>query len=197
MIVDSGIGTKLLSGTTVAVFAVAALTGCSSGKDKPKTGGETFVTGQATTTSAAAGSVEPTAYVESGDYTNGRHIGNIKTVTTAGIDIDIVRFLTGDAAITAYHEDTGSNEPPDNDYYVRNQNPLVRHLPLADDAVFRVQSLGQDNVNATNPNEGKQVSRSQFVGYWSGSHHEQAINTLFWITLEDGTVTAVEEQFVP
>jgi hypothetical protein len=198
MIVDSGIGTKLLSGTAVAVFALAVLTGCSSDKSK-RPGYDPSATNAPTTstTTIASGSVEPTAYIESGDYTNGRHIGLIKTAANGSIDVDVVQFLTGDAAVAAYQQDTGSKEPPDNDYYVRNQNSLIRHLTLADDAVFRVQALGQDNVNATNPDAGKKVSRDEFVGFWSGSHHEQAINTLFWITLKDGTVTAVEEQFVP
>lgn len=173
----------------VIAFAVTALVACSSGKDTPKTGGETFTSERTTTTAATNG---PTTYAEFGDYVNGRHIAFVKTFDQASIGFDVVQFLTGDAAIKAYDEDTGSNEPPDNDYYVRNQNPLVRTLPLADAAVIRVNTAG--GYEPTNTADGHEVNRSTFESYFKAGTLQHAY---FWLTIKDGTVTAIEEQFVP
>ncbi|HVT76446.1 MAG TPA: hypothetical protein VHD87_05410 [Acidimicrobiales bacterium] len=184
----------------VVIVAVALLFGACGGKSKSSAGGTTTTTGHTTTSSVATTSVtEPTAYANAGDYVNGRHIGLIKAVNADHtVDVDVVQFLTGQAAIDAYRQDTGDTSgTPDDDYYVRNQNKLVRHLSLAADAVFRVQSLGQDGTTATSPDQGKSVTFADFIGFWSGSHHDQAVSTMFWITLTDGKVVTVEEQFVP
>jgi hypothetical protein len=182
----------------LAVIAFALTLVACSNNDTPKSSADSSTSSVSTTLTTASGTVDPTVYVESGDYVNGRHIGLIRSVTTSdrSIDIDIVQFLTGDAAIAAYKQDTGASEPPDNDYYVRNQNKLVRHLTLSADAAFRVQTLAAGNVTATSPDQGTPVTLDTFAGYWD-TKHEQAINTMFWITLKDSKVVSVEEQFVP
>jgi hypothetical protein len=178
-------------------LAATVFAACSD--DKPSTAAATTSTAVVTsTTTTSTVGVDPSAYVESGDYVNGRHIGLIKSVgaSTHTIDIDIVQFLTGDAALTAYREDSGdASGSPDNDYYVRNQNTQVRHLVVADSAALRVQSLGEYN-DASSPDKGKTVTWSTFADYWTSKHGE-AVVSLFWITLRGSTVVAVEQQFVP
>ena len=173
----------------VIAFAVTALVACSSGKDTPKTGGETF-TSERTTTSATT--TEPTAYAESGDYVNGRHIAKLTAFDESSVSFDVVQFLTGEAAKQAFDEDTGSHEPPDNDYYIRNQNPLVRTLPVAGDVVIHVNNAG--GYPPSDPNNGHAVNASTLKSYVDAG---PAKNGYFWLTIKDGTVTAIEEQFVP
>jgi hypothetical protein len=181
--------------TLIAVVAaVLVLSGCSD--DDPKTEASPTTAGEKTTTTDVA--VTPTDYVESGDYVNGRHIGLIQSADAAThtIDIDIVQFLSGDAAIKAYREDTGDTSgTPDNDYYVRNQSKQIRHLEAIDSAVLRVQSLGEF-YDASSPDKGKSVTWPTFADYWTSKHGE-AVVSLFWVTLREGYVVAVEQQFVP
>ena len=45
----------------------------------------------------------------------------------------MVQLLTGEAAVSAAREDSGEVPPP-NDYWVRNENDLLRTLPVSTDA---------------------------------------------------------------
>ena len=173
----------------ILLVAMTLLVGACDSKSKSTS--TTTTTGTTTTTTAdtatTAAPALPTAYVDSGDYVNGRHIGVIKSVGAGNhtIDIDVEQFLTGDASGT-----------PDNDYYIVNQSKLVRHLTVADSAALRLQTLAQDAPLATSPDKGKSIDWPAFAQLWT-THANAATNTLFWITLQGGVVVSVEEQFVP
>lgn len=185
----------------IVALAAVVLAACS---DDAKTGAPSEATAATTTTTVHATSttefagVEPGAYKEYGDYVDGRHIGYVVRVdaTRRILDIDVAQFLTGDAATKAYQAESGLDDTPPNDYYVKNQNPMTRRFPLEDDAVFRVNNLGMYPPSA--PNTGHKIDFAQFTTYFESSeHHEQAFHTLFWITIKGGRLVSVEEQFVP
>src|SRR5690606_9602937 len=73
---------------------------------------------------------------------DGLHPARLRTVDAAGrtVTVDVVQFLTGDAAASAAAED-GGEVPPPNDYWVRNENDLLRTLPVSEDARIVTNTL--------------------------------------------------------
>lgn len=178
-----------------AAVGLALLGACSSDtKDASASSTTTAADNVTTTTIAIKG------YVDQGDYVTGRHIGLI-TAVDAGkrtFTIDIEQFLTGPAAINAYKEDGGDQDAPDNDYYVRNQSKQLRTFAVATSPEIHLQSLGRENgVSPSAPDQGRAVTFADFSSYFKGDIADAATHTLFWITLEDGVATRIEEQFVP
>jgi hypothetical protein len=111
--------------------------------------------------------------------------------------LDLAYFLTGDEA-TAAAEAHGDEAPPPNDYYIVNDNPKLRHLELSSklelvlldwnqccDQTFR----GDLDDYAAAINGGAPVTVGDRVYQGTLSPH--------WLTVEDGTVTRIEEQFLP
>ena len=59
----------------------------------------------------------------------GEWYGVVVSASLSGIEFDLACWFTGEAAVTAAAEDGA--EPPPNDYYVRNDNPQIRSLPVS------------------------------------------------------------------
>jgi hypothetical protein len=120
---------------------------------------------------------------------DGRHAVRITTVDTEGrtVTVDVIQFLTGDAAIKAASA-AGQESPPPNDYFIVNDNPKLRTLPVAAGAPVTVNALlAMETGSAT-----KNVSIS-----FGKLAQLQNQNALFWITVRDGRVTAIAEQYIP
>ncbi len=183
--------------TTIAATAVFLVLLGACGDDKP-TVENAPVPAESTSTTAAVTSTTglegPQAYVDSGDYVTGLHIAYVTSLNADDrkIVIDVAQFLIGDAAAKAYKQDTG--EQLDGDYYARNQNKQLRTFPLATNAKFRVNNLG--GYEPSDPNDGHVLSFGEFVALYN-SKPDQSKHTLFWISLEGGLATHVEEQYVP
>ena len=104
------------------------------------------------------------------------------------ITVDPMEFLTGSVANAAYqHDNPGSalKTPPD-DYYI--VNPTKDHvvLPLAPGAPIRVVRTA--TAVLTNP---ATISASALA------HLSELKFRPFWITIERGSVSDVEEQYIP
>lgn len=127
---------------------------------------------------------------------DGRHPVYLTNINVAGrsVQFDLIRFLTGEEADAAWNrENPDGPEGAPNGYYIVNDNPKLRRLPVADDVA----------VTALDWNAGFQplriafadlptalAGRSQFPGAHLG------VNP-FWLTVDNGTITAIEEQFIP
>src|SRR5688572_11617641 len=76
-------------------------------------------------------SAVPSASASRTDLKDGKHPGYLKSLDTTKLTlvVDVVQFLTGEAAEKAAKEDGKEAF----DYYIRNQNPLLRTLPIAPD----------------------------------------------------------------
>jgi hypothetical protein len=130
---------------------------------------------------------------------DGRHFGFVQAVDVEArtIEFDLAYFLTGEEANEAYQEATGETGPVPNDYYVVNENPRLRTLPLSPDLRLILvdwancceQTIEGDlEPFATAIEEREDV----FVGdvIYRG-------NSSWWITVQDGVVTRIEEQYTP
>jgi hypothetical protein len=129
------------------------------------------------------------------------HFGYIRSVSTMGpvatLAFDEAEFLTGDEAQNAAEEDgvVPPGEPVPNDYYIRNPDKTTRTLRIADDAKItakRCQLCRGGKPGELGPflasfSKGRQT----FAGPYRGKY------SLYWLTIEDGEVVTIDEQYVP
>lgn len=134
------------------------------------------------------------------DLEDGRHFVYITAVDIVdhgmGIQFDTAEFLTGaeanEAAIAAGAIEEGGSVP--NDYFIVNQSKRTAALGFADDVEVYIETTSQDGMPglATADTlwlacafEGENfVEESRDRGPW-------------WITVKDGEVTKLEEQYLP
>jgi len=117
---------------------------------------------------------------------------------------DYVEFLTGDEATIAAREDgvIGDGEETPGGFYLRNRNPKLRTLTLGDPEVVTVQAcLAQGPCAAehavgldtwvellANPD----MAEEQLGWFWYGAGFGP-----FWLTLQDGVIVQIVEQYLP
>lgn len=109
------------------------------------------------------------------------------------LTVDYAQLLTGDAAADAATA-AGDESPPPNDYYIVNENPRLRTFPADPTMTVRMTSTSE----GTRP-EGYDVPFGEWFDAYSGmSGYFPAIRSVpYWITVEDGTITLIEEQYLP
>ena len=189
----------------VAVIAVVATRG-DDGDETATTGGST--TEFSTTTEAPTANEAPAATAAPAPTTapapspgadggaaleDGRHAVRITNVDVSGrtVEFDVIQFLTGDEATAAYREDhpEDPNGFPENDYYIVNDNPRLRTLPVADDVTVTVLATGEPEPTANSPHP---IAFAELPGYIA-----QFGAGPFWLTVNGGNLVAVEQQYVP
>ena len=117
---------------------------------------------------------------------DGEWFGYVGDVTATDLTFDLACWFTGPAAEQAAAED-GQESPPPNDYYVRNVNTTVRTAPAAAGAEVKWLPNTGDPTTATT------------VDYvtWLAERESRDFQPGVWLTVADGMVTFVEEQYVP
>jgi hypothetical protein len=174
---------RLLTAATLAL--VAGLGGCG-GSEEPSTRGAPAATTAAPATNAASPTTgEPVVLAD------GRHPVYLKTVDTdrRTITFDLIQFFTGEAATKAAAEDN-KESPPANDYYIRNVNPRLRTLPVAADAPITVNVLAAQTTGSSTKDVS--VTLEKLAGYFPNSGTPP-----FWITVAQGQVTRLAQQYLP
>jgi hypothetical protein len=154
--------------------------------------------GQAVATGSVGGSAQAPSPAATA-LEDGRHFGYVRSVDADArtIEFDLAYFLSGKEADQAYQEATGDTGPVPNDHFVVNDNPLLRTLPLAPDARLRLLDwnhccetffdgdltlFGQAIEEQGDVTDGDLIYRGQ---------------SQWWITVENGSVTEIEEQYSP
>ena len=129
------------------------------------------------------------------------HFGYIRSVSTAGpaatLTFDEAQFLTGDAAQKAAEKDgaVAPGETVANDYYIRNRDQTTQTLRIANDAKVTAKRCplcrhgrdGQLGPFLASFMKGRQTFADPYRGKYS----------LYWLTIRDGEVAAIDEQYVP
>ena len=105
---------------------------------------------------------------------------------------DLAEFLTGDAAAEAAAEH-GDESPPPNDYYIVNDNPRLRTLPIATDAELQIIDW-TDCCDALVVGDLRLFSDALVHVDPAGLYHP---SSPFWITVEGGAIATIEEQYLP
>jgi hypothetical protein len=105
---------------------------------------------------------------------------------------DLAYFLTGDEAVQAAI-DHGAEVPPPNDYFIVNDDPGLRRVPVSPAVVVRyipTSTGGSDpQPGAFDPwaaavNQEIQSDYAGREGWW-------------WITVQGGQVVRIEQQYLP
>jgi hypothetical protein len=174
----------------ILAAAVLVLAGCGGYGDDGAPGASGTTTRQTTTTPPA------TTRAPSNEQ-----FGYIRSVSTAGpsatLAFDEAEFLTGDEAQRAAEEDgvVAPGERVPNDYYIRNPVKSTQTLPIATNAKITARRCslcrngGPGNVE-------------DFLGSFMKKGQTYAdpyrgAKGLYWLTIEDGTAVAIDEQYVP
>jgi hypothetical protein len=173
----------------VAVFLLV-LSGCGGDGDDGSPEGSGTTTRQTTTTPTATTRGSPN-----------EQFGYIRSVSTAGpaatLAFDKAEFLTGDEAQRAAEEDgvVPPGEPVPNDYYIRNPHKTTQTLPISTDAKVTARRCSLCR-------KGRPGSLEDFLASFMKTGQTYAdpyrgAKSLYWLTIEDGTVVAIDEQYVP
>ena len=112
------------------------------------------------------------------------------------IHFDLAVWLVGKEADYAALED-GEESPRPNDYYIRNEDSLELVLPVAPDVGVTSVWFHYDQSNSI---ESRPITWQQFVDAMTGepSGSETAmVHDPWWVTLVDGQVVAIDEQYIP
>jgi hypothetical protein len=193
--------------TTVVTLALGATAGCSGSATTADTAtartaspSTDAVSGTpAATTTAAAATTSGPAATASPVLADGRsavYLTGLDT-TRSTVTFDLIEFLTGDAAKAEWKKEHPDNpDGPDNDYMIVNNNTKLRTLPVAADAKCVVLStLGSTDTKTISFAALPAFLKQQNKGMTLTPPHISLLP--FWLTVKHGTVTKLEEQFLP
>jgi hypothetical protein len=130
---------------------------------------------------------------------DGRHFGYVRAVDVdAGtIEFDLAYWLSGKEADRAYQEATGNTGHVPNDYFIVNDNPKLRTLALAPDVRLRLldwnrccETFFEGDLGLFAEAIGEQTDVTDGDLIYRGQSQ-------WWITVENGVVTEIEEQYSP
>lgn len=127
--------------------------------------------------------------------------GYIRSVSTAGptatLAFDEAEFLTGEEAQRAAEEDGAvpAGDPVPNDYYVRNPDKSTETLRVAADAEITARRCSLCR-------EGQPGNVDDFLASFmreglTYADPYRGAKSQYWLTIEDGAVVAIDEQYVP
>lgn len=113
--------------------------------------------------------------------------------SSPAITADFARFLSGDEAAAAARA-VGDEVPP-NDYYITNSNPGLSTLPVKAGIKVRLLSRADGSMDV----DGYTESFATWAGHWTAPTEGNAAirSGPYWLTITRGTVTAIEEQYLP
>jgi hypothetical protein len=174
-----------------AAALVLALAACSSGSSTVTGGPSTGSEGPTSSPSPVAtetGTVEPTPAPEIED---GRHFVFVKRAKGGSVTFDLAYLLTGKDAEQAA-KDAGQELPVPNDYFIVNDNPKLRTVPVADGVKIHVYDWSTCCDTYTS------ISYDDFAGYIS-TPTDDFHGTLspYWLTVRGGSIVKIEEQYLP
>lgn len=127
---------------------------------------------------------------------DGRHAAFLTAIdVSAGtITFDVIQYLTGEAAEHAFHQDHPEiAEGPPNGFYIRNENPRLRTLPVHHDVPVQVTWLGDGN-------QPEWISFEDLPAYFTGDavpDDPYVWYDPFWLTVHNDRVESIVEQYLP
>lgn len=158
-----------------------------------------------TTTSSVASTTAPSTVAPTTTSTvtveavlaDGRHPVYLTAFDVEGrtVEFDLIQHLTGAEADAAFHRDSpGQAGGAPNDFYIVNDNPRLRTLPLAHDVSVTV--LGPP-VTSTSPYAIALEDLPRYLADYTVPADGGLWYNPFWLNVRYGEVVAIEEQFTP
>jgi hypothetical protein len=187
----SRIGTGAVRLTAVVVVAAAALAGCGKGEENPP--GSAPPSGQlGASPTLTTPPTTPAAPTSAPVLADGEHVAYLTGLDVAAktITFDLIEFLTGDAAKKACVDHKGPECPPPNDYFIVNDNPKLRTLPIS--ATVDAAVLDDSYANLF------PIALSDLPAHFAKTKSGKLLSPLpFRLTVTDGTVVVLKEMFLP
>jgi hypothetical protein len=182
---------------SLAAFGVLGIAGCSkdTAPATPNPGSMTASpSGGASPSDATALGSSP-APASSPVLADGRHAAYLTRLDVGKkiLSFDKVDFLTGDAAKKAYlKQNPGETDGPPNDYLIVNDNRLVRTLPIADAATIAIVDTSSGKLSS------KKTTLAALPTYFASDTGGKYLwHDPFWLTVKNGQIRKIEEQFLP
>jgi hypothetical protein len=121
-------------------------------------------------------------------------VHSVSTGSSPKIVADYAQFLTGKPAADAATAH-GDESPPPNDYYIVNDNKKLRTLPVKAGISVKLVSKADGTTDA----EGYLLPLDKWAANFAAPTMTNSgiISAGYWVTLKDGVVVAIEEQYVP
>jgi hypothetical protein len=183
----------------VAVFTLIAVA-CSEGSPSVSATSPS-VTGLSPSPSVASPSPSPVPSPSgSPALAEGRSFGYIKSVDATAspptMVFDLAQFFSGADADKAAQEDgvIGPGEHVDNDFYIRNVNPLLRTVPIS--ATVQISLIKWTNCCETKLSPDLATFASAFPGPGPTDDFHGPMSP-YWLTVKNGVIVKIEEQYLP
>ena len=117
---------------------------------------------------------------------DGLWFGYVESTTDYELTFDLACWFDGDAALDAASED-GQESPPPNDYYIRNDDDTLEAVPVASSTAVSWLADTGDPSTQTNGT----------FGEWMTLRDSRTDQPGLWLTVRDGQVVEIVEQYVP
>jgi hypothetical protein len=183
---------------SLAAFGALGMTACSDNTTPaaPKPGSVAASAGIGTAPSdATAPASSAPAPAASPVLADGRHAAYLTRLDVGKktLSFDKIDFLTGDAAKKAYlKQNPGETDGPPNDYLIVNDNRLLRTLPVADAATIAIVDTSSGSLSS------KKTTLAALPGYFASEKGGKYLwHDPFWLTVKNGQIRKIEEQFLP
>jgi tRNA A-37 threonylcarbamoyl transferase component Bud32 len=180
------------TGSTDGVTGSTSATGVTGATGATSASGATGTTGSVAAT-GCSGSPAPTILPD------GTHFGYVERVDTlsGALAFDLACFYTGEEA-NEQAAKRGDEVPVPNDVYIVNDNTTIRNLTV--DPAVRLRVLDWNRCCDPRPGAdldafASALGNEEFVEI-DGRSYAGSLSP-YWVTIEDGIVTRIEEQFLP
>ncbi len=197
---------KMFASGAVVIVLAALLTGCgqrNQAEQSPSTSSATptsSVPSSSVTPSVPTSQPVPSAQPEPAEpappvLADGRYAAYLTAIDTRArtVTFDVVQYLTGAEAAKAFHRDHPEiTEDPPNGYYIVNQNPRLRTLPVHKNVVVQVCWLDEGLAVQTIPFDrlpgyfAKDPEKDKYIWY-----------DPFWLTVRADRIEVLFEQYIP
>ena len=134
---------------------------------------------------------------------DGRHFGYIRSVETSSrpgsIELDVAEFLTGEEANAAAVEDgvLPEGEAVPNDYYIRNEDTSAATIPVSSEVAVTHIQCPDSCTDGVSGDFGDFADAFADMGEKTLSDEYRGSQSQYWVTVRDGEVVAIEEQYLP
>lgn len=145
---------------------------------------------------------EPDTSEGAAPFSGEKQIGYVKKVyTKAGknyLDIDYIQWLTGAAAQKAMREDGACPKTGEcivyNDYYIRNQNPLIRTFEISPTVDITMQTY---SMETTGQIQAQKISFAQFSQIFASSAWSHLKDAPYIVEISSNQIVRITEQYIP
>lgn len=145
----------------------------------------------------------PAAAEGTTQYVAEKQIGFVKKVYAKSgknyLNIDYIQWLTGDAAEKALREDGQCPKSGEcivyDDYYIRNQNPLIRTFEIAPDVKIVMQTYSAEQTGIVMNNE--EITLDQFKNIFSSAAWSHLKDVPYIVEISNQQIVKITEQYIP